>query len=87
MDVVHDDAGHRLSTGDDLRQLDFNGVHAGDVMHDDADRAAIVWHWRLPFGVGESGGEGRESTGACFETIGQCLRLLARGSSGRLDGK
>jgi hypothetical protein len=87
MDVVHDDAGHRFSTGEDLCQLDFNGVDAGHVMHDDADTAAIVWYWRSPFVIGEGRGEGRESAGAGFETIGQRMRLLARGSRRCLDLK
>jgi hypothetical protein len=87
MDVVHDDAGHRFSTGEDLCQLDFNGVDAGHVVHDDADRTAIVWYCRSPFVIGEGRGEGRESAGAGFETIGQRMRLLARGSRRCLDLK
>jgi hypothetical protein len=77
MDVVHDNAGHGLSTGEDLRQLDFNRVDAADVMDDDADRAAVVWHWHPPFGVGESSGERFERASALLEAIGERLRLPA----------
>ncbi len=77
MDVVHDNAGHGLSTGKDLCQLDFNRVDAADVMDDDADRAAVVWHWHPPFGVGESSGERFECANASLEAIGERLRLPA----------
>ena len=53
-----------LPAGKRLRQLDLQRVDAGDVMHDDADRAAVSGDAGLPLGVGERAREGGERAGS-----------------------
>ena len=54
-----------------LRQLDFDRIDARDVMHDDADRSAVVGHPRLPF-------LGREAGAKAMSARAPCSRRSAR---------
>ena len=55
----------------------FNArVHAGDVMHDDADLAPVLREACLPLGFREGAGGGDQCTGPLFETIGEGVRAL-----------
>ena len=83
VDVGHRHAGYRLAFRDGQRELNFERVHAGDVVHDDADGAAVVWDAGLPFGVGERGREGSQGSNSVFEAVGQSSGALASGTGGR----
>ena len=58
--------------------VNLERVHAGDVVHDDADLAAVMGDARLPLRVGEAGREGRQRLRALLEPVGQGLRARAR---------
>src|SRR5947209_19158180 len=61
-----------LAAGDCSRSLNLNGVHAGDVMHYDADRATISGrYWCAPFRFRESFKKGRQEGSAFLYSIGQ----------------
>ena len=87
VDVVHGHARDRLAVGDRLRQLNFDRVNAGDVMHDDADRAAVMRRPGSPLVVREAGGEGDEGTSALFEAIGQGVGAQAGNTRRRVWSK
>lgn len=83
VDSGHRDAGDGLAVRNGHRELNLERVHAGDMMHDDAHRAPVVWNASLPFRVGERGREGSEGLNSLFETIGQRVGELAAGTCGR----
>ena len=64
-------ARHRLSCGDRLRDLNLQRVHAGDVVHDDADLASVPGHACLPLGIGEATGKRCERGGALLKAFGE----------------
>ena len=83
VDVGHRHARHRISIGDSQRELNLERVHAGDMMYDDADGAAVVWNASLPLRIGERGREGSEGSNSVFEAVGQSSGALASGTGGR----
>src|SRR4030095_12912372 len=68
---------HRLAFGKQLCQLDFERVHAGDMMHDDADLAPVLGEMGLPLGVGEGAREGGKRAGSLLEAIGKGVGTLS----------
>src|SRR5262249_13915973 len=73
-DVVDDTTGREL-----LRQPDLERVHAGHVVNDDADLAAVLGYRRLPFGVAEAFREREQSGGSLLEHRGEGCGPMARG--------
>jgi hypothetical protein len=78
VDSVPGYAGYRLARGKRLGQLDFNRIHARDVMHDDADLAPILRDTSLPLRIAESACEGGKRVGPLFEASGKGLGSLAQ---------
>jgi hypothetical protein len=79
VDVVHRDARDRLAVRQRLCELDFDRIHAGDMVDDDADRAAVARDDRGPLVGGQRAGQRRERPGAALQAIGQRLRTAADG--------
>jgi hypothetical protein len=51
IDVVCCYARDGMASRETLHQLDLEGVDAGDVIHDYADRATVSWYAGLPLGL------------------------------------
>jgi hypothetical protein len=78
VDDIHRHAHHGVAGRERLCQMDLHRVHAGDVMHDDADLAPILRDAYLPLGFREGAGGGDKSAGPLFETIGEGVGALPR---------
>src|SRR5262249_48921585 len=73
-DVIDDAAAGQL-----LRQPDLERVHAGHMMHHDADLAAVVRNRRLPVRVAQSFGERDQGGGALLEHGSESFGSTAHG--------
>ena len=80
VDRIPGHARYRLAAGQRLGQLNLQRVHAGNVMDDDTDLAAVLGNTGLPLGVGEGGGQGGQRLGSLFEAIGKGTGPPAGGS-------
>ena len=78
VDVIPRHARHRLAGGKRLRQLDLHRIHAGDVMHDDADLAAVLGERVCHSASVRALANAAERAGALFEAIGKGVGALAR---------
>jgi hypothetical protein len=79
VDLIHGHARHRPSSGNRLRQLDLERIHACDVMHGDADLASVFRHTCLPLGVRKGARESGQGGGPLLESIGKGISMLAHG--------
>src|SRR6185369_14394279 len=71
-----------LAAGDGSRQIDLDWVHAGNMVHDHADRAPVLGrHGRTPLGVREPFRKRGQTGGAFFDAIRQYLGATSSGTS------
>jgi hypothetical protein len=67
VDVIPTDALDGVAPGQGLGQLHLEGVHAGDMMDDDAHRAPVMGDLQLPLGLVQRRGVLGERRRSCFE--------------------
>ncbi len=82
VDVGHHVPRHaldRLPGGEQLGELDLDWIHGADVMHYDANRAAVVRDRRVPLLVGERRRQRGKRAGSLFEPFRQRVGATAGG--------
>jgi hypothetical protein len=75
-DNVPGHAGNGLARGEQARQMDFDGIHAGNVMHYDADLASVLGEARVPLCFGQGARKGGECGGAASRRAARASDLL-----------